>query len=58
MVLEGRSMHKTHDDDSLDRHEKSFFSLRSLHVDIQNEVEDMHAIQSNHDEGIWENIAS
>ena len=43
-------------DDFLEMHETSTFSLRTLPVGVANEVEDMHPIRSDHDEGIWENI--
>ncbi|XP_029128611.1 uncharacterized protein LOC109806195 [Cajanus cajan] len=56
VVLEGRTMHGTHEDESLDMHETPSFSSRSFGPIADNEVDEIHAIRSDHDEGIWENI--
>nr|KYP45000.1 hypothetical protein KK1_033461 [Cajanus cajan] len=56
MVLEGRTMHGTHKDESLDMHETPSFSSTSFGAIADNEVDEMHVIQSDHDERIWENI--
>jgi len=34
------------------------FSSRILPIDVDNELDDMHHIRSDHDEGIWESISS
>ena len=56
VVLEGRSMHGTHEDGSLDMHDTPTFSNRTFNEVVDNEMDDIHAIRSDHDEGIWENI--
>ncbi|XP_020235601.1 uncharacterized protein LOC109815320 [Cajanus cajan] len=53
VVLEGRTMHETHEDESLDMHETPSFSSTSFCAIADNEVDEMHAIRSDHDEGIW-----
>jgi len=49
-------MHETHYDDSSNMHETSSFSLRTLPINVDNEVDDMYVIRSYHDKGIWKNI--
>ena len=56
VVLEGKSMHRGQEDESLHMHETPSFSSITFGVVVDNEVDEMHAIRSDHDEGIWENI--
>ena len=49
-------MHRGQEEESLHMHETPSFSSRTFGVVVDNEVDEMHAIRSDHDEGIWENI--
>jgi len=44
VVLEGRSMHGTHEEETLDIHETPSFSSRPIDVAVDNEVDEMHAV--------------
>jgi len=55
VVLEGRNMHVNDDEDCLNRLETTSFSSRTIQDIVDDVTDDIHAIQSDHNEGIWEN---
>jgi len=54
VVYEGRSMHKNHDEDSLNTLEITSFSSRTIQDKVDGITDDIHAIQSEHNKDIWE----
>ena len=54
IVLEGRSMHENHDEDCLDLLETTSFSSTTIRDKVDDITNDIHAIRSDHNEGIWE----
>jgi len=52
--IKGRSMHKNHDEDCLDLLETVSFSLATIQDKVDDITDDIHAIRSVHNEGIWE----
>jgi len=47
-------MHKNHDEDCLDILETTPFSSRTIHDKVDDIANDIHAIRSDHNEGICE----
>jgi len=58
VVLEGRNMHVNDDEDCLDILETTSFSSRTIQDKVDDVTDDIHAIRSDHNEGIWENTIS
>jgi len=58
IVLEGRNMHVNDDEDCLDILETTSFSLRTIQDKVDDVIDDIHAIRSDHNEAIWENTIS
>ena len=56
IVLERRSMHKNDDKDYLYILEKTSFSSRTIQDKVDDVTDDIHAIRSDHNKGIWEKI--
>ncbi|WVY97346.1 hypothetical protein V8G54_029497 [Vigna mungo] len=54
MVLEGRAMHTTDDEDSLDILETSSFSSRTIENKVDDVPDEIHATRCDHNEGMWE----
>ena len=55
IVLDGRNMHVNDDEDCLDTLETTYFSSRTIQDKVDDVTNDIHAIRSDHNEGIWEN---
>ena len=58
VVLEGRNMHVNDDEDCLDILETTSFSSRTIQDKVDDVTDDIHAIRSDDNEGIWENTIS
>ena len=58
VVLQGKSNSISHQNDTLTLHigESPSFSPQMPSVNEEHEVDDVHAIHDDHDEGLWENI--
>ncbi|XP_068472457.1 uncharacterized protein [Phaseolus vulgaris] len=58
VVLHGRIMHGTHENDNLtfDISETPSFSTNMPTLNVDNEVDDVHATRDDHHEGLWENV--
>ena len=58
VVLHGRIMHDTHENDNLtfDISETPSFSTNMPTLNVDNEVDDVHATRDDHHEGLWENV--
>jgi len=54
IVLEGRSMHRNHDENCLDLLEMTSFSSTTIQDKVDDVTSDIHAIRSDHNEDIWE----
>ena len=52
VVLEGRGMHGNDDEDCLDIVDTTSFSSRTIQDKVDDVIDDIHAIRSNHNEGI------
>jgi len=55
VVLEGRNMHVNDVENCLDILETTSFSSRTIQDKVDDITNDIHAIRSDHNEGIWEN---
>jgi len=56
IVLEGRSMHGNNDEDCLDLLEMMSFSSTTIQDKVDDVIDYIHTIRSDHNEGIWEKI--
>ncbi|XP_052728168.1 uncharacterized protein LOC128195186 [Vigna angularis] len=58
IVLQGRTTHGSHPNDgsTLDIYETPSFSTNIPTLDVDTEVDDVHATRDDHHEGLWENI--
>jgi len=56
VVLEGRSIHGNDDENCLNNLETTSFSSRTIQDKVDDVTDDIHAIRSDHNKGIWEKI--
>jgi len=58
VVLQGRTIHYTDyiDELILDISETPSFSSNMPTLNVDNEVDDVHVVRDDHNEGLWENI--